>query len=148
MPLSSALWVLKCLSIKPLSFLETCSVHQGDAFPTRFSFWPEGWGGRWQPLCPVLMELGMVCLPSWFNYPDVMFVFVEPGFRCFILSFLWWLGCYDFPTCAVFPVFKPFRISLNFLLWYLFHSTFSRPIMNFSCFKISHFSFQRAFGRE
>lgn len=74
-PLSSALWVLKCcyLLLSHSASLETCSVHQ-DAFQAYDSlFWPEGWGGRWQPLCPVLMELGMVCLPSWFNYPDVMF---------------------------------------------------------------------------
>lgn len=45
-----------------------------------------------------------------------------------------------FCMCSL-PCFQPFRISLNFLLWYLFHFLFSRPTMDFSCLKylISHF---------
>ena len=128
-PLGSEMWSV----VKPLCFpwdlLCTLRCIPG----IQSLFWPEGWGGRGSPR-PCTVELGMVsvCRPGFINYPEACFVFVDPGlsvssFFPLVSGLLWF-----FFMCSL-TCFKPFRISLNFLLWYLFHFLFSRPITDFSC---------------
>lgn len=124
-PLSSALWVLKCYLLLSLSFPWDL-LCTPDAFQAYDSlFWPEGWGGRWQPFMPCTngVRNGLsTCRPGLITWCYVLCLSsLDLVFSCFLSSGDWVAMIF---LCAVFPVF-----NLSGFLW-----TFCFGTCSISCF--------------